>query len=998
MIIKGGLILLMSCIVFTPLNGFSFRTQGNPEMLDRAEYFFERGNYKQALHHYGQAVTVLKHQKNWSKYLTAAAGKALTLIKLKEYNQSKQVLDSALALGIAAVGKTTEAAAVYYMYGVLLDLTNKPDASLNMHKRALMIRDSLLGAKHVQVSESYNGIGEVYRYTLRDYVEAEKHFKRAIDILEQMPGEYPKRRYKVYYNLATTNRLKKDYEKALAYAFSAIQTLESVKPLDTTALIQCYGTIANIYNNQRLEDKAIGYYRRAISLRMARHEVSSEMAIDFTNLSQAYLSTGRHLQALICIDSALMMKRNGSYDSATLADIYLAKGKALREAGRNAEAIQSYRQSLRIHRTYSRSNAVDISNVYKHLSEVMYKIERYDSALAYAQESLRASVRSEAQLSDYSNPPYVVVQKKPRLYDLLAHKGMVLAKLSKKDRSFEKLTIAQECFSLADRLMDIYWAAQDNESSKLHFVSENYHIYEKALDNLYELYDLTSDKKYQTLAFELMDKSKSRILRQGVEQARQRAREYIPDSLVSHELNLKAKITSLENRLNSTKDLEEEKDLNVDLLSAQKELVSWQTKIKNLFPQYAFDIKNLPVMTIVDLQQRLSDRVTFVEFFFGEENIYAFAAYDDRYVFSKIDNKNIPSDVYKFCGLLTKGLQSDDLPADFRDYTALGVSLYAKLLKPIVTALGVPSDDIPPQLLIVPDGPLCLVPFQALLASAPTTTGVNYRNLDYLVNHFTISYAFDAASPFAANHTSTADKTLLAFGWSDGQTDRYTAEDLPGTYRELQAIASIFPGEFRMGKEAAKKKFMSEASAYNILHLAIHGVGDERDIYNNYLQFRDDKLFAHELYGYNLNANLTVLSACETGLGKNFTAEGVYSIARGFFYAGSRSLLMTLWRINDGENVPLIQQFYQHVEAREYSSSALSKSQLEYLKHADEYTAHPRFWAGLVFWGNYKDISREGNSFMLYATIAGITLGTVLTWLFLTKRKRIRGIFPAHSS
>jgi CHAT domain-containing protein len=982
-------ILFGLCVVCPCYQGFSFQAGNGAEIaMERAEVFFEVSNYKKALQHYSIAANNFKIQKNWSGYLNAVAGKAYSLVRLNAFDDAKLLLDTAVIVG-HNIGESIEVARVYYVYGILLDLLNEPIESLAMHQQALNIRVRLLGSNHILVSESYNGIGEVYRYTLRDYVEAEKYFQKSVNILEVTPRKYLKQLYRVYYNLATTNRLKKDFERALGFAFSAIQTLESIDPVDTTSFIRCYGIIANIYNNQNVSEKAILYYRKALSLRLDRREMSAEMANDFTNLSQAYIETGQHSLALHCVDSALLIIKNkNAYDSTTMADIYLVKGKTLREANRDQEAIENYRRSLRIRKAFSQSNTADISNTYKHLSEVLYKMKQYDSALFYSQQSIQSALGSETTLSSTSNPSYKVLENKPRLYDILAHKGTVLMQLAEGRNAVNTLKLAAECFYLSDRLMDRYWDSQENENSKLHFASDTYYIYERALSALYKLYGLTSDEQYIASAFELMDKSKARILRQGVEQASQRAQKYIPDSILTQELNIKAKITSVENKLGSVKDLEVESELNVELLNRQKELAVWQRQIKKQFPQYAFEARKSPVMTLHRLQEALEGDMIFVEYFFGTEMIYAIASFDGEQGFVAIENKNLTHDIYKFCELLKNGLQTKDLQEDFANYLMLGSSLYEDLLQPIINRFGLQVEDDRHQLMVVPDGPLSLLPFQALLASKPNATHVNYRDLDYLVKHFTISYSFDAVSPFLPNPRSHSEKPLLAFGWSDGEQEKYTTNDLPGTYRELQAIASIFPGDFSMGKEAVKKKFMAEASSYNILHLAIHGVGDEHDIYNNYLQFRDEKLFAHELYGYNLGSDLTVLSACETGYGKIFTAEGVYSIARGFFYAGSKSLLMTLWRINDGENVSLIYQFYKNLAQNEYASSALCKSQLTYLKQADELTAHPRFWVGLVLWGNYKEVNDQTISVRIYALAILVGLATAASLFFIRKKKK----------
>lgn len=980
--------MLSGVVLYPQMGGLAYSLSFPSDIsLEHAKHFFHLNQYDSALHHYNLAASNFKAQNNWKKYIEAVAGKAYVLVKLRRYDDAKVILDAALVEAEKWIGESPELATVYYVYGVLRDYSNRPEESLLMHQKALEMRKALLGANHFLVSESYNGIGEVYRYTIRDYIEAEKYFKLSVNILEPSESANQEYLYQGYYNLATTNRLKNDFEKALGFAFNAVRVLETIKPVDTTAFIRCNGIIANIYNDLEVFDKSIEYYRKALKLRLARKEMSSETANDFVNLSLAYIKTSNFQKALYCVDSALgIMTRDVAYDSAGIANIYMIKGKALREAGRLLEAMQNYQRSLAIQKKFTRRNVRDISNLYRHLSDAMYKNEQYDSALNYIQRCIQSAIGEDLQLPSFSNPAYEQLANKPELYFEIAHKGAVLVKLAEKENTISRLTQAVECFQLSDRLMDIYWDFQESENSKLFFAQSNYYIYEMALSSIYKLYKLTANEKYKEIAFLLEDKSKARILRQGAAEAREYAKRNMPDSLLSEERNIKTRIGFLQNRLGSLeKNNDDERALNMELIAKQKELAVWKEKIKARFPQYVIDTKNFPEMSLQQLKASLSGDMVFIEYFFGEKMVYAFASFQGNEQLISIENKGLQERIHKFCGLLSKGLLSRDRQDDFREYTSLAFGLYNELLLPAFTALNVSPKGDGLQMLIIPDGALSLLPFQALIASHPQSENVNYKNLDYLVRHFTISYSFDATSSLASPNVGSSEKGLLAFGWSDG-IER-TANDLPGTYHELRAIAEFIPGKFVMGAKAVKETFMKEAPVYNILHLAIHGVGKDDDIYNNYLQFRDKKLYAHELYGYRLNANLTVLSACETGYGKVFTAEGVYSIARAFFYAGSKSLLMTLWPINDGESVPLIREFYKSVEQKEYASRALRMSQLEYLENVDEYAAHPRFWAGFVLWGSYKEVNGYNSLSLFYIGMIFIIMVTLTYMLFRTVNK-----------
>mgnify|MGYP003575254829 CR=1 FL=1 len=292
-------IFIMACLVMSPcMEAIANPLPGDPALdLKRAESYFRVNEYERALHFFEKAASAFKVQESWKDYTRTIAGQAYTLAKVRKYNEAKILLDEVLSGVTGKVGKSEEVAMVYYVYGVLLDYTNKPEESLSMHHKALDIRKSWFGEIHVLVSESYNGIGEVYRYTLRDYIEAEKYFKLSAQVLEHMPGETEKDLYRAYFNLATTNRLMNDFERALGYAFKAAKVLQLITPLDMNSFIKCQVIIANIYYDVEAYETAIRYYRKALSLRLERKDVSSETARDYTNLSQAYNRTSNFLNA-----------------------------------------------------------------------------------------------------------------------------------------------------------------------------------------------------------------------------------------------------------------------------------------------------------------------------------------------------------------------------------------------------------------------------------------------------------------------------------------------------------------------------------------------------------------------------------------------------------------------------------------------------------------------------------------------------------------------------
>src|SRR5690606_36884391 len=132
-------------------------------------------------------------------------------------------------------------------------------------------------------------------------------------------------------------------------------------------------------------------------------------------------------------------------------------------------------------------------------------------------------------------------------------------------------------------------------------------------------------------------------------------------------------------------------------------------------------------------------------------------------------------------------------------------------------------------------------------------------------------------------------------------------EALPGAQREVNSIAQNFKGTFYSGSQATEHNFKKEASQFSMIHLATHGISDRATAARSHLLFthsvedsiEDNILFAYEISNLHLPADLVVLSGCETGYGSVTKGEGVMSSGRNFIYAGSKSVLLTLWKISD---------------------------------------------------------------------------------------------------
>ena len=178
-------------------------------------------------------------------------------------------------------------------------------------------------------------------------------------------------------------------------------------------------------------------------------------------------------------------------------------------------------------------------------------------------------------------------------------------------------------------------------------------------------------------------------------------------------------------------------------------------------------------------------------------------------------------------------------------------------------------------------------------------------------------------------------------------------------------MRQIWAGETYLADDANRQFFTEHARRFGILHLATHAQSNPDAGDFSFVVFSDgqggyDSLFTKDLYLLDLEAELVLLSACETALGTLYQSEGVISLARGFHYAGARSVLTTLWSINEGANCHLMESFYTFLQEGQSKNEALRAAKFAYLDKADVRSAHPVYWAGFQLLGNPRPLAANG--------------------------------------
>jgi CHAT domain-containing protein len=231
-----------------------------------------------------------------------------------------------------------------------------------------------------------------------------------------------------------------------------------------------------------------------------------------------------------------------------------------------------------------------------------------------------------------------------------------------------------------------------------------------------------------------------------------------------------------------------------------------------------------------------------------------------------------------------------------------------------------------------------------------------------------------------------------------GERQLRESDNIPLTWSkyELNQVSGFASGDFYYGKDASEDIFKKEAHLYRILHLASHTVVNDSLPDLSYLSFspedkiEDGRLNVFEIYNQKISAEMIILSSCNTGLGKIINGEGAISMARAFMYAGCPSIIMSLWDIDDRATSEVVVSFYESLFAGKSKDESLREAKLKYLGNADQYTANPLYWGGLVSIGQQANISvdKKKSGWVLPVIISILLLLTAIT----IQRSRIKNI------
>jgi CHAT domain-containing protein len=485
----------------------------------------------------------------------------------------------------------------------------------------------------------------------------------------------------------------------------------------------------------------------------------------------------------------------------------------------------------------------------------------------------------------------------------------------------EQYLLAKENFSISIGIAEEIRGSLDIEVQRTSYAAGVSSIYQEMVLTLLKLDD------YET-AYNYMERSRARsfldMLASGdVKVGKSRHAEFLRQE--EEHQNTKGKI---EEELLAAADDKTQVATLRGSLEEEWQSISTAIEEKKQFEPELASLVTVNSLTLEEVKGLLDTETTIVEYFLtNEKTIIWLITFDKAEVFQvEIGGDSLKTLVADFRDVITNLGHTDYLSKD----------LYNILFAPVVNSISTEN------MLIIPHGILHYLPFQTL----------QNPDGDYLIDSYKISYLPSASvMKYLEPKRRPKGDRLLALG--NPKIDRPGLPALPLAETEVNDIARLYPyHEVLTCEEATESNFRRLAPDYDILHLACHGeLNSAYPLFSGLLLApeadQDGELDVYEIFALDLKAYLVVLSACQTGLGNLTTGDELVGLSRAFIYAGTPSILSSLWMVEDESTAYLMKQFYQNLKKHNKAES-LRKAQLVTKKKYPDLQS----WASFVLIGD----------------------------------------------
>jgi CHAT domain-containing protein len=703
-------------------------------------------------------------------------------------------------------------------------------------------------------------------------------------------------------------------------------------------------------------------------------------------------------------------------DDPTITDTYEIYGDCLSESNDLRPALDYYEKVYERIKTRKSYSTFRKAQILSKISETQLKLNDHLKALQSAQMAFVTLYNdSDFIRNPLKNPSKSLIQADKVLIRLMRTKANTLFELARNGSSGDHyLKSSLATYQLATYVLDKFRHEINTDDFKEFFVNDIRPMFENALKAAFLAWENSKHDSLINLAFYFMEKSKSQVLLDAIRTDYATTFSNIPNEVIASEKRFKNKLVELQNLIYNLKSGEDE---SLQLTRAQIEFAETQTRydemmreLENNYPAY-YNLKyNTEVPAINDVRRIVRDGIL-IEYSTGRDYIGIIAVSKSRLLFRLIDiGEDFDENLKLLLSSLGDFINSEEASGvkGFTDFVNSANSLYLALLDPVLRQL--PGSD---HLIIIPDGLLGFLPFDVLIEKKPDNLQlVDYANLNYLIKSYAVRYEYSAVLLYENFHSKRKGRfrnSYIGFAPVYNQEESLKRTAIRGgkgdiiltplkfNDKEVGRAAKIFSGKAFIGDKASISNFKGSSLSAKIVHFAGHTLIDdsiadlsglffsaETDEKTTESDSRGDVIYLNELLNLDMNSGLVILSACESGTGKLVKGEGLISIGRAFRYAGSQSMIMSLWKINDLSASEIIGSFCNFLKKGKARDVALRRAKLEYLTDSrNAGSTHPYYWSAFVMIGDNEPLF---NRRYIWLLIPGLVLMLFIIYYLVARR------------
>ncbi|MBW1295302.1 CHAT domain-containing protein [Aquimarina litoralis] len=927
--------------------------------LKKAELLFEQKKLELSVEYYKKALNVESkiYGQNHEKIIIHYHRIGLIYRNLGEHEIALDYFETFVRLSIKKYGWRHFYTGTGFLYiGVTYKSLLQYDLALENYEKSLLI--SQYSQKKDMVAFTYENIGDVYIKN-GEHKKAIEYYNKSIDIGTKLFGENYTENGISYQKIGNLYKDQKKYDKSLTNYLESLRIHIHAYGENKIKLAQLYIDIGDIYGYKKEHDISLSYYQKSLKSYMTVLDMNDPKVVNL---------------------------------NLRIANIYIQKNEY-------DNALQYYQKGLAIFQN-NYDNKHITSDFYLNIAKVYNKKKEFTKAISYYDKAVNANRKSK--FSDNQQITFDPTEYYDLKLLLTALQGKAIT-LQLKYEEFEKiedLCASIEIYEQADILINYIRKSYQDYQEKLLFAENARVVYANAIKALFKYYKEIEAAQILEKIIYYIEKSKANTLKDLINESKTKKFAGLSSKLLELEKNQRANRAFYQSRIidetsKSTINKSKIQEYENKLYRLSQTEDSLAIVLKKNYPKYHKLKHQNSLILVDDIQNMLSLQTTLLEFFISNDIVYISIINKNKISIKELYIPNLKEKISQFRRTIED--------RNTNTYKKIARALYKDIILPIENEIS------GNELIIVPDGELWYLNFDLLLSKDDITN--NPKELSYVLKKYAISYANSANLLFSSQKKSIFNfkqyqGECLAFSFSSESNEQSLntislanltgyEKDLPGTRKEIKAIANIINGNYFYGSNAVETNFKKNVSKYDFLHLALHGKVDNEHPENSKLFFTQNKdttednlLYSHELFALEIPAELTVLSACNTGTGKIAKGEGIMSLGTAFQYAGAKSLLLSSWEVSDLTAPDLMTNFYLNLKTGMTKSKALQQAKLQYLNNADINRIHPFYWGNFYLLGDINPV-QFGNYYWYWIVIGIVTITLLLIFLLWYRKKNI---------